>query len=678
MLFVGLFVAVTIVLSQIDLEILRKDLIVVLNNATGLPISVDGKISWKFSLKPKVELSKVRIKNAEWAQEEYGASAEKVEVTLDLLSLLLDKPTVQKLKIYNVDLNIEENEAGEKSIVSAKKEKDVPENDNAENKIRKYPFNLNMGLGEIEVSKMNTKIGGSNYYLNAFAIEHKKLDESQEFVGWFRSGNRIYPFVLTFSELNTERKVYPVRLAIASDGVNALVANVALEQTSKMPIDFIVKGSVPDLDRLGEIVGADIAKLPVMDVDITGGMNHNKISFRNSKINIKSTEVKFSGDYDWSGDKNIANIKINSKRFDLPEIFPNGFFEEETKSIRPNRPLNAFKNTPLYGEMLNKYDLNLTADFNNLILYRGLNVENIDVDVNLKDSKMNAVVSASIAGGTTKTVANVHADADGAIYAQAAGRGENIIVGNLLDELYEYDYISGLPTAYEFYFEADGQNLEQLMSSITGPIDVYSMSGGYINSNMVGHIYGEDFITALRHDIQDMFTSNDKYDNFVINCASIKLKLRNGFVETKNGVAIETNAVNFRLEGMADLGQEFVDVSFVSLPVRGLKLSLSGNVGNMIEIKGNLSEPDIQISGEAIANKVMSATSLGLILAPFTGGIGLVAGAGVGFFAGDVLESWLGDDNPCQTVKEKGAPAQDGDPDWLNAPIPVLIEPFMK
>ena len=94
-------------------------------------------------------------------------------------------------------------------------------------------------------------------------------------------------------------------------------------------------------------------------------------------------------------------------------------------------------------------------------------------------------------------------------------------------------------------------------------------------------------------------------------------------------------------------------MALTTVPVRGLKLSLTGNVVNSIEITGNLAEPDIKISGAAVAGKVASATGLGLLLAPLTGGIGLVAGAGVGLLAGDLLENWLADVGDLQSTVMK-------------------------
>ena len=132
------------------------------------------------------------------------------------------------------------------------------------------------------------------------------------------------------------------------------------------------------------------------------------------------------------------------------------------------------------------------------------------------------------------------------------------------------------------------------------------------------------------------------------------------------------------MAGDLDLGDETIHLALTTVPVRGLKLSLTGNVVNSIEITDNLAEPTVRISGAAVAGKVASATGLGLLLAPFTGGIGLVAGAGVGLLAGDLLENWLADDNPCETAMTRGAPLQRGDVSWMSVPVTDLVNSILN
>ena len=63
----GLVVAVVIAFSQINLETLRGEVLAVLRESTGLPVEIDGAVSWKFSVRPQIELNDVRVANASWA-----------------------------------------------------------------------------------------------------------------------------------------------------------------------------------------------------------------------------------------------------------------------------------------------------------------------------------------------------------------------------------------------------------------------------------------------------------------------------------------------------------------------------------------------------------------------------------------------------------------------------------
>ena len=216
------------------------------------------------------------------------------------------------------------------------------------------------------------------------------------------------------------------------------------------------------------------------------------------------------------------------------------------------------------------------------------------------------------------------------------------------------------------------------MQTITGPVRVYSEGVGYAHSALVSYMYGTDFLTSLRHSIQDLFSSQKKHDQIKISCVALNVKLRDGMFETQNGFAVETNAINVRLAGSLNLGDEDMKLSLTTVPVRGLKLSLTGNVVNSVSLTGSLAQPDIKISGAAMAGKVASATGLGLLLAPFTGGISLVAGAGLGLVAGDLLENWLADGNPCQTAMERGAPDRRGDPEWMSKPMSDLMNIVFK
>ncbi len=668
----GLIVAVLVALSQVNLDTLRGNVQSMLSAAVGLPVQIDGAVSWKFSLRPRIELNQVRVKNAEWASHEYAFSAEKIDVTLDLISLMQDRPTIKNVKVFDAFVALEQNDAGDFSVTPFADEKSDTEQmaaDAEKQEQKKYPFD-DPGLGGVELKNINAYILGREYSLAGFNIRYVPREDSREYAGWIKPEADVYPFIVSYSQYNEERKVYPVRVAISTGG-QALIANVALEGKSRLPIDFVISGDIPDITVLGDVFNLDLAPMPEMYVNLAGGFNGRQISLRKSTLRTRGTEVFISGQYDWAKKRPTAVLNIESKRVNLMELFPEIYYNK--KKARPNRELNVFHDIPLFGKELRAIDLKLRLDIGNLIVYRDLHITDIDLRLDLKDALGRLDATAGIGGGDVRVGADVDIDSDGRLNVVAAGAGEKIYVGKILDEIRISDIISDLPVNLEFYLRGSGADLSQLMQSASGPVQIYSVASGYAHSALVANMYGTDFLTSLRHSIQDLFRSEKKHNQIKISCAAINAKIRNGRIDTENGVAVETNAINVRLAGNLDLGGESMKLALTTVPVRGLKLSLTGNVVNSIEISGNLAEPDIKISGAAVAGKVASATGIGLLLAPFTGGIGLAAGAGIGLLAGDLLENWLADDRPCKTALERGAPDWRGDPEWMGAPLSQLV-----
>lgn len=670
----GLVVAFIIAISQIDLEKMRGSILSVLQNATGLPVEIDGAVSWKLSLRPRIELNKVRVPNAEWAKHKDAFVAEKIDVTLDLISLFQARPTIQNVKIYDATVCLEKNTDGVYSVLSSKVSKQ-PAASGAQSAPApsKFPFE-DPGLGGVEVHNLTAHIVDKSYKLTGFQIRYIPTSDSREYSGWIKNKTDVFPFILTYSPYNAERKVYPVRVAFGASG-DALIANVALEGTSHAPIDFIVKGNIPDIAAVGRLLNVKLSNIPTVKVNMAGGLDRTKLTLRKSSIVVRGNELTISGNWDFGAPRQAINLDISSKSINLVQVFPTWY---DGKWVRPDRELNAFKDTPLFGRELSQFNIKLHAKINNLIVYRDLDLRDIDLTAKLVDNIARVDATLSMGGGQIELAADGQIDGEGRIFAKAAGRGRSISVGQILTEVRETDLISELPTNFDVFLEGNGTNLSELMSTVTGPVQIKSADGGYAYSTLVSYMYGTDFLTTLRHAIQDSFSSEKKHNRIKIKCVALNAKLRNGVFDTQQGVAVETNAINLRLAGRLNLGAERLRMALTTVPVRGLKLSLTGNVVNSIEITGNLAEPDIKISGAAVAGKVASATGLGLLLAPLTGGIGLVAGAGVGLLAGDLLENWLADDHPCETAMQRGAPSLRDDPEWMGLPVGDLQSTIMK
>ena len=666
----GLVVAVIIAFSQINLETLRKEVIGILRESTGLPVEIDGAVAWKFSVRPQIELNDVRIANAQWAKHKDAFKAKKIDVTLNLISLLRDRPTIQNVVVYDANVCVESNAEGRVSVQGLRTS-DVQENAVSANAAakEKYPFG-DFGLGGVEVKNLTAHVLNKTYQVNGVNLRYIKRKSGREYAGWVKTVNDdLFPFIVNFSEYNTERKIYPMRVAVSTGG-DALIANVALEGTSKLPIDFKIKGDIPDVAAFGSMFGWQLKNWPDLSVNIAGGLDRKKIVLRKSSVALNGVNIDLLGDFDWGKDIPVLNMDLVAPSVSLADLFP-GMYGRTW--IRPKRDLNVFKDIPLGGKLFVDRVINLNIKLGRFGIYREFALDDVLLTFNLVDNHIRMELNSGLAEGSVRFAADVDVENDGNMDLTFGGIGERIFVGDILHQVGAPDLISELPVNLELFVRANGADLSQIMKTITGPVRVYSVGSGYAHSALVAYMYGTDFLTSLRHSIQDLFSSEKKYDQIKIKCAAVNAKLRDGRIETEQGVAVETNAINMRLAGNLDLGEEKLRLALTTVPVRGIKLSLTGKVVNSIELSGNLAEPDISISGAAVAGKVASATGIGLLLAPFTGGIGLVAGAGVGWLAGDLLENWLADSNPCQTALERGAPAYRTDEDWINAPMVDLV-----
>ena len=414
--------------------------------------------------------------------------------------------------------------------------------------------------------------------------------------------------------------------------------------------------------------------MPKISLNIAGGIDRKKISFRKSSLSVNGIDVSFSGVYDWSKKTPVIKAKLSFDELNLYTTFPE-WYGAGKEWIHPNRELNVFHDMPLFGEYLYNIDADLDVFLKRFVVYRSLDLTDMKVKARVKNHHVIADVTTGFADGniTASIIADI--DEKGVYTARAAANGEHIYVGGILSEINVNNVISGLPVNLAFYVEARGADMSQIMQTITGPVIVYSVDRGFAHADLVEYMYGGDFLTSLRHNVEDIFTGN-KRDMIVIDSAIANVKLRDGLIETQNGVAVETHVINMRLAGELDLGKEIIQMSLASVPVRGLKISLSGNLVNAMQITGNLAEPDFKISGAAVAGKVGSAVGIGLLLSPLTGGLSIVGGLAVGLLAGDMLESWLADDNPYKTARKKGAPRKRGDPEWMDKPIKVLVQDF--
>ncbi|MBO7645253.1 MAG: AsmA family protein [Alphaproteobacteria bacterium] len=186
--FMGLGVTIIVALHQMNLETLRGNILNGLRDATNMPIEIDGDISWKFSLRPEIELNNVRIPNADWAKNKNLFVADKIDVRLDLFSLFRKKPVIRYIKIVDAKINLEKNAKGKNSVVFNETDNDEVNENESEDKepeFIKYPFKP-LPFSGLEIQKLTVNIYGDKYSLASFGVHNYLHDDVFEYSGSFK------------------------------------------------------------------------------------------------------------------------------------------------------------------------------------------------------------------------------------------------------------------------------------------------------------------------------------------------------------------------------------------------------------------------------------------------------------------------------------------------------------
>jgi hypothetical protein len=678
MFFAGLFVAAVIAAHQTDANSLKSNIVASLEQAAGLPVEINGEMSWKLSLRPRIILNDVRIRNADWAKHKYAVQIPQMLVQINLISLLRDSATIQSVKMIRPVVNIEQNANGDLSVSPRPKVRGPKPADDGRH--REFPFDFDFGIGSLELDRpqifLIDSAGIESFTPDRVKIGLQNRGDSTDYAGQVADGDGVYPFVVSFQKYDDVRKVFPVRLTVAGNAAS-LVADMSLRRPGGPPSELEASGTIMNLPSVGASFGLDLPKIARTDF-VLSLVRKKKIISGKFSLKSKQSDLAVSGKYDYSGrlPKIAANIKSNS--FDLVEFFPTIYGYGGVWS-RPDRPLNVFRDVPLFGETLSMLNADMRIDIGSLRAYRGLFIRNAGMNIGLKDSGMIVSLDAVFADGRIKARAEVKHEGGGMLRVVGAGIGRGIVAGKIMSSVDEPDYISDLPSDFDFLVRGRGDNLSDLVSSAWGPVRVASAGGGYALDELVSLIWGRDFLTSIGDKLEGIFMGRGRSSRLHVQCAAANLKIRDGRIDMDKNVAVQTQAVNIRAYGHVDFGRENLEIKLDTAPVEGLKLSLSGNFINSVEFAGSLAEPLLRANRDAVAGKVAAAVGVGLVAGILTGGVGLIVGAGAGLIGEGMLGNLSADPQPCRTALTSGVPAaESGDPDFMNEPVDKLAREFIN
>ncbi|MDR2934039.1 MAG: AsmA family protein [Rickettsiales bacterium] len=646
-------------IAQINPNNFKTAIIDAAQRELGINLTINGNIKWSvFKMYPAMEITDVVIDNINFDNEIYSVKLGSVKAQISLFSIINQTNVISKIHLENIDLSMMQKSERQNETVNIQKVK--RDNISVINS-HKIKFDIKEVLLRDTLIKFKFGNKQDEFRIRNLSVQHI-LNESQIVL----SSRFIYKNRNIFLSINTLPlkswidKVDEIPLNIRMVSLNTVAdANLVLKNISKSPtyigtlniksenLKNILRIAMGDSIHIGEIN---------LKSDIIG--NKTFAALRNIDLNVANSDV--------SGDVEIAfrnrlkiNANLRSELIDLPNIFwPNwrtDLPESESDDddwigpwIAENRLPNAFKDTPLFLDLWEKFDANIVIKVDTVKAMPQMPVSNIDVAV-LMNNGIAAIknVSFDYANGSAVVNGFGRITEEKKLDASVSVSTENIDISKIIDYTGYENFMDGGNGQGKVFLKSVGADLSELMSNVSGEFKLHSMDRIRVKE-MSGFMTGSDIILGLI----DIFTDSvkktvirnntEKSDDAFIECVVANGTIEKGIYSSGVGLVVETDTLNIVVDGSADLDQEIIDMKMITFPKSGLQILNS--VADMVHVSGNMSEPDVNLS---LNGTTSSLVKTGLL----TTGVALtgvgVAAIGIGFVAKAVWDNISNEKNPC-------------------------------
>ncbi|MBO7244015.1 MAG: AsmA family protein [Alphaproteobacteria bacterium] len=358
--------------------------------------------------------------------------------------------------------------------------------------------------------------------------------------------------------------------------INSIIENIATEPK------ISVKAS-------GEVKSHDITNrygIQPATIDVDALYVNKKIDLNKFSLFINRSDVFVKGSVDLSKKVPFVKGEIHSNYFDLSDIVA----EKEglpTKSAEKSE-LENMKDKPLDFAFLKKINGELSVFFSNLkVLKTDKDYHKGILTVYLNDGhlKLNPYRFDFLNG-------NINGDAMVNVATQPMSLSLNLTgLGLMISDLKEVSPHLRNATGNIFVkVQSQGDSLKSIMGHLSGEVKAQISSGLIVNKwfNSLPSLIG----IATKN---SAFSYADTEAQSELNCAAMKLDIKDGVVKSDKNIAIETAVMNLVVSGNIDFANETLSLSLIpSLNHLNNKVNKKLSFAQYVRLQGPFS--DIKMS----------------------------------------------------------------------------------
>jgi len=618
-LFFVVVIAVVVVISTLDVNQYKGEIIEAAEQATGRQLQIGGDLQFALSFVPTVVVEDVKFSNASWGSKPEMLSLDKFEVQVSLLPLLTGNIQINRVILLEPEILLETNKKGLGNWVFASKKTEEVASDSEASTPSVVVNEVHLENAKI-VYKDGVTGQETKLVIDKVVTESNSADDPLSVIMKVAYNELPIEVKGSLGSLNqlTGNDNYPIDLAINVSGADITLKGQIAKPMDGKGVDIDVSFNVDSLSDLSELAGSDLPELG--PVSFTGKVTDGKGSYSIKTMKLALGNTDLSGDVtaNISGKRPAISANLNSNLIDLIELAG-----DEQQAGKEEAKERLFSSEPLPLEGLKSVNANVTVNAKQ-IKTSSLVLEKTKVVVTLKDGNLAIKpLSTLLAGGSLN--GNIGLNASGKTATLVTDISIKGLEPSQLGDL--KDKISGATTDVSIKVKGSGNSVSQIMAGLNGKLLLQSAKG---------ELKGSGASTATTDLLTMLNPTAKSSDGTQLECAVVNFNIKNGIATADKGIALATKQMNIIGSGTVDLKTEKLDIGINPQAREGVGIS-AGQLADLVRLGGTLANPQPTTDVKAALSTGLSATT-----AIATGGLSLLAQG--------LLDRSTADEDPCATA----------------------------
>jgi uncharacterized protein involved in outer membrane biogenesis len=579
--------------------------------ATGRDFAVRGALSIRLLPRIGVAADDAVLGNAPWGTRKDMLVVRAARFDIALWPLLRGVVDIASVSLDGVDLLLETDRNGIGNwVMAGAGDRGTPPPATGGG----APLQLRLAGLRLADARLAYRDGrsGSTQRVSVPALELQAAGDGQAVDATFVSGAQRWQLkgrIGSLADLALNQADWPFDLQLAGDGASATAKGQLRRGTPPRALEADLGASLSKAAALTPWVAA-AARLP-LPAELKARLNYAPPSLRLDDLQLSLAQQQLGGQVKATDGKPWrVDTQLSSPSIDLARWLPP---RAAGSAAAPAADRRIFGNTPLGLDALPAGPATLALRVDRLLMPGLPPLTKLNLQLQAQPGRLRLEpLSAGVAEGTLSGSLNVATAAGAAPRVALQLQAEKLSMDALLKASGHSTFARGGQLQLRANLSGAGHTPRALAASANGEL-MLSLTDTTLGSGVSP--LGTDVLRRLLQAV----TLRSQQVSSHIDCAVVRLPLKNGVATVDRSIALETDQLSVSARGEVRLDDETLALAFRPTPKAGLNINPL-NLAQLVVLKGPWSDPKVTLDAQGVAGM---AASLGL--AGATGGLSLLA-----------------------------------------------------